>query len=93
MIDLENETMLTLGEASKRLPGRPHLSTLARWARGMKDGRRLRTVKIGGRVFTSIESLQEFVASKDSRAVASEVSAARRRMLEEIDRRLDKECL
>jgi hypothetical protein len=97
MIDLQedNEDILSLAEAAKSLPGRPHLSTLVRWARGMKDGRRLATVKIGGRVYTSRESLQIFATPTNGPVAANgaEMSRNRQEALARVDRQLGKEGL
>jgi len=65
VIDLTNETILTLSEARGRLPRRrqgkrPDLSTLYRWAtRGLR-GIVLETIQVGGTACTSLEALQRF---------------------------------
>ena len=60
MIDVTNEELLTLSEAAALLPGRPSIPTIWRWRiRGVK-GRRLESVAIGGKVFTSREALARF---------------------------------
>lgn len=69
-IDVFSETVVTLTEATKRLPTlneskRLNVSTMYRWVqRGClsKDGTtvRLETVKIGGTTCTSLEALQRF---------------------------------
>ena len=60
MIDLNEEQMLTLTQATAELPGRPHIPTIWRWhARGL-HGVKLETIVIGGRRFTSREALQRF---------------------------------
>lgn len=59
-IDLTRDKLLTLPEASRYLPGNPHVSTLHRWRiRGVR-GVRLETVRIGGRRFVSVAALAEF---------------------------------
>ena len=62
MIDFQKEHLRTLSEAARLLPGRPHVSTLHRWARRGVKGVRLDTVRIGGRRYTSIEAVQRFAA-------------------------------
>lgn len=65
MIDMQNETVVSLTEAAKELPKRragkkPHVATLYRWAsRGMR-GVRLETLQVGGTLCTSLEALQRF---------------------------------
>jgi hypothetical protein len=63
MIDILNEQLLRLNEAAKRLPGQPHRSSLERWTHDGVRGRRLETVLIGGRRYTSLEALQRFAAA------------------------------
>ncbi len=59
-IDLRNDSLISLGEASARLPGRPSLCTIWRWRlRGVR-GRKLESVVIGGTPYTSVEALERF---------------------------------
>lgn len=66
MIDIRNETVLSLSDAAKSLPSidgkRPHISTLWRWHRhGVGRGKiRLECTWVGGRLVTSREALQRF---------------------------------
>lgn len=67
MIDIEQEELLTLLAAARRLPhGRAskpvHVATLHRWcSHGLAGGARLETVKIGGVRYTSTEALERFI--------------------------------
>lgn len=59
-IDISTESLLSLPDASKTLPGRPALSTIHRWRlRGVR-GTKLETCLIGGRRYTSLEALARF---------------------------------
>ena len=60
MIDMSSETLITLPQAAAILPGRPSVATLWRWRLRGVAGRRLESVQIGGRVYTSREALQRF---------------------------------
>lgn len=65
MIDIKNETLLSLSQAAKRLPsGQPgkatHVSTIHRWIQKGLKGVQLEAVKAGGRWLTSYEALQRF---------------------------------
>lgn len=65
---LNDEHVLTLAEAPKLLPGRPHASSLWRWCRkGIKARNgtiiRLEHRRLGGRVLTSAEALDRFGAA------------------------------
>ena len=59
-----NEEVHTLTEITKRLPkvnGRNiHPSTLWRWARKGVNGVQLEVLRLGGRLFTSLEALERF---------------------------------
>ena len=69
-IDVFNETVVRLSEATKRLPksscgSNMHVCTLYRWAQaGLRrhDGQVvwLETIKVGGATCTSLEALQRF---------------------------------
>ncbi len=77
MIDLSNERLRLLAKASPDFPGRPHTSTLLRWAlRGVK-GIKLETVIVGGRRFTSLEAIQRFI-ERLSKSEAGENSPQQR---------------
>lgn len=53
---------LTLIEAAKLLPGRPHANTLRRWATRGYNGVILRTFRVGRRVCTSQAYIEQFMA-------------------------------
>lgn len=64
MIDLLNETPLSLGEACKAIPSldgkRPHISTVFRWMTTGFRGVQLEHVRIGRRMCTTREALDRF---------------------------------
>ena len=64
MINVETETMIPLSAATQHLPGNPSESTVRRWVEGFR-GCRLEILRVGGRVFTSVEACQRFVASQN----------------------------
>ena len=64
MIDVTTERLLTLAEAANLLPGRPSAATLWRWrVRGIR-GKRLESVQVGAKIFTSFEALQRFAIQR-----------------------------
>ncbi|MGD9719773.1 MAG: DUF1580 domain-containing protein [Pirellulales bacterium] len=73
MIDIATEHLLTLAEAAQLLPGRPSVSTLWRWRQKGVRGRRLETVLIGAKPYTSREALGRFAEQEggDSDSVTS----------------------
>jgi hypothetical protein len=63
LLEIEHEKLMTFSQAAKRLPNRPHLSTLARWVSKGVRGRKLRATILGGRRFISEDSLNQFLSS------------------------------
>ncbi len=61
--DVSNERSISLSEAAKLLPTRPHLSTLCRWSSVGVRGVRLESTLIGGRRVTTKESVDRFLRS------------------------------
>jgi hypothetical protein len=55
--------LLTLPEAARSLPGKPHPCTLWRWRSKGIRGVRLRSTVIGGRCYVTRQALAEFVAA------------------------------
>lgn len=91
-IDLSSETLLSLRDAAKSLPGRPHISTIFRWRRVGVRGVRLETCRIGGRRFTSVEALNRFLIAinePDAKAQTAPRSRPRRRAVKWADRQLE----
>ncbi|HEX4000816.1 MAG TPA: DUF1580 domain-containing protein [Pirellulales bacterium] len=60
MIDISSEKLVALNDAPKLLPDRPSLCTLWRWRTKGVRGRRLESITIGGKVYTSVEALARF---------------------------------
>lgn len=65
---LGGEELLTFAEAAKVLPQRRGgskvaISTLWRWSRRGSRGVVLRTIRIGGAVYTSREALMDFITA------------------------------
>jgi hypothetical protein len=63
-INIENETIVSLTEATKTLPRvngkRPAISTLWRWCRKGLRGVRLEYIRVGRNIATSREALNRF---------------------------------
>ena len=98
MIDISSETVLSLSEAAKRLPGRrqnkkPNVATLYRWSNVGCRGARLETVQVGATRCTSVEALQRFfdsltTAAKGSPLPPPPLPKSRRRAIEAAEKRL-----
>ncbi len=60
--DVHGESLISIVEATRLIPGRPHLATVYRWFnKGVRGGIKLETALVGGRRFTSREAVQRFV--------------------------------
>lgn len=94
---------LTITEATKAVPGRPHVSTIWRWMKkGASSARgrvKLTYYRVGGRIYTTPADIDAFVArlteidqaeSPEAETVAPEVRDDRRRErdIEAAERRL-----
>lgn len=93
MIDTRNEQLRLLTKASADIPGRPHVSTLIRWALRWVKGIRLDTVLVGGRRFTSIEAIERFLARLNEPGTVKRFddSTKRQRQIAEVAQQLDVE--
>ena len=60
MIDLSTETVFPVNEAPKHIPGRPSQASVWRWVLNGVGGVKLESILIGGKRFTSSESIQRF---------------------------------
>jgi hypothetical protein len=101
-IDLINERVVTLTDATRHLPTRrggkrPAPSTLFRWAGSGLRGVRLETLRVGGTLCTSLEALERFfralsdhpsTSGSEPDPVPARTPARRRREIEAADRRL-----
>lgn len=81
MIDPQTETLLSITEAAKRLPGRPNITTVWRWRNRGVRGVKLETILSGGRRFTSTEAIARFqqAVTAASDGVAVQPSTPRQR--------------
>lgn len=74
-VDIHSERLVRLTEAAKHIPGRPHVATLWRWAQ--RQSNRLECIRVGGRMFTSIEAIDRFITGcNGDREVSPSVEVA-----------------
>jgi hypothetical protein len=98
MVPLENEQLLSLSEAARRLPpgrlGKPtHVRTLLRWGLKGLRGVHLDLARLGGRWVTSVEALERFSArltAAQSVPVAVAPTSGRHAAVELAEAELDK---
>ncbi len=86
MIDIHSEQIIPIAKVPKHLPHRPNLSTVYRWI----GAGALETMKIGGRVFTSIEALERFTEHRGGRPKPPESTPIpqRQRQIADAERKL-----
>jgi formamidopyrimidine-DNA glycosylase len=82
-----DQNILTMRDAAKRLPTRPHVSTVIRWAERGCRGQRLKTWLIGGSRVTSEEALAEFLSGLNGERV--ETTRKRAKEIEAAEHALD----
>ena len=91
MIDPQNESLVSLTDAAKSLPGRPNITTSWRWRNRGVRGIKLETVLIGGRRMTSREALSRFfaatTAAADGEPIHSETPRQRERAIDRAEKR------
>ena len=59
---IEPEDAVSVKQARELIPGRPDISTIHRWINKGLDGVKLKSVKAGGKRFTTKHWLNEFFA-------------------------------
>lgn len=88
-IDISAETLITMPQASARLPGQPSLCTIWRWRLKGIGGCKLECVVIGGTPYTSVEALARFARHEGGSDQPSiRTPAARERAIERAEREL-----
>ena len=68
MIDIANENVVSIAEAPQHIPGRPSLATVWRWVLNGTRAGKLESFRVGGRRFTSLESIQRFAEQSTAAA-------------------------
>lgn len=93
MIDPHTEQIVTLTDAAKLLPNRPHVSTLWRWRKAGIRNVQLENLMYGGRRVTSLEALNRFFASvtaiTDGQPMSVVTPRQRQRQIELAEQRAD----
>lgn len=87
---VENENLLTIGQAAKSQPNRRgtrgvHIATVWRWIVSGCRGQKLETVLIGGIRFTSREAIERFHAAINGESVTA-TPVDRQRAIERAER-------
>ena len=67
-IDLTTETVFPVSEAPNHIPGHPSQASVWRWVLKGVGGIKLESILIGGKRFTSAESIQRFCDRRTSAA-------------------------
>ncbi len=93
MVNVANESLLTLAQARSEFPGRERqgLATLHRWRLKGVRGVRLETILIGGLRYTSREAIERFITTQnaaDAPVLPGITATQRRRQAEAAQRAL-----
>lgn len=94
MIDTQTETIIPINDAPAHIPTRPHVATVWRWIQRGVRGVTLETVLIGGKRYTSAESIQRFMeattaASQPKPTGKPTRSKTRQQAIEQAERELE----
>lgn len=82
MVELQSENWLTLAQASRLVPGKPHPASLWRWCRTGANGVKLAFIKAGSRIVVSERALVEFLERSTEADQARHESARQQREAE-----------
>jgi hypothetical protein len=89
MIDIARESLIRMARVAAIVPDRPSLCTIWRWRTRGVGGRKLETVTIGGRTYTSVEAVARFAHQQGgSDAPVIRTPAARERAIGKAEREL-----
>ena len=58
---MDTDLYLSLRDAAREIPSRPHINTLRRWILRGSRGRKLEAKMIGGRWFTTRDAIKRFL--------------------------------
>lgn len=84
-----DEQLLPLVEAVRRVGEKPSLQTVRRWChRGIRGGKRLEFVRVGHELRTSVEAVKRFFAALSETQIAIDIESVAKRS--EIKKRLER---
>ncbi len=86
------ESLVAPAVATRHIPGRPHVSTVWRWMTRGCRGITLESLVCAGRRYTSLESIERFVAATTAAAAGesppARTSRQRERAIAEAERKM-----
>ncbi len=68
MSSVFQQKLISIKQATKVIPTRPHKSTIFRWIERGCRGKKLESWTIGGQRFTSVEALETFFSATNNRS-------------------------
>lgn len=74
-IDIESETLIPVRDVSKYVPGKPHALTCYRWTQRAENP--LEAIRVGGRLFSSIEAIRRFIVHCSSEGAVASMPSVR----------------
>ena len=91
-IDIRNEELVAIAKAPAFIPGRPGRATVWRWVLTGVRGRKLETILVGGRRFTSREAIERFIENGTTASAGepthTRTNRQRERAIEQAEREL-----
>jgi Protein of unknown function (DUF1580)/Helix-turn-helix domain len=89
-MNIEKEELLTISEASKEFPIRPHTTTVWRWVHRGINGTKLESIKIGGRRYTSKEAINRFISETSASQIEVVNLSSKAEKVQQAELELDK---
>ena len=71
---MDTNLYLSLRDAAREIPSRPHINTIRRWVLKGSRGRKLKAQMIGGRWYTTRSALREFLGTPGNHPFPSSTS-------------------
>ncbi len=90
MTNILEQELITVTQAAKSIPTRPHIATVWRWIERGCRGHRLQSWLIGGQRYTSLAAIEEFLQriNSDSARSAPMTAKTRERAIAQAEREL-----
>ena len=73
---------LTLNDAAALFPGKPHVCTVRRYATRGLNGTTLHVIRSTGKLWTTAESVREFIAMTNQKQLTTETPTRSKRLLD-----------
>ncbi|HMO13032.1 MAG TPA: DUF1580 domain-containing protein [Pirellulaceae bacterium] len=89
MSSILDQELLSIKQAAKLIPSKPHAATLFRWMTKGSRGHKLQSWLVGGQRFTTALAIEEFIGKlSGGSAPSGQPSKSRQRAIEQAEKEL-----